>query len=198
MRTYEFPASCSPEEGEERLTQRVREEQAIQLARKEAREPWAELKLKWRTELEFDLRWIERKPLHNNSEVWAGAGPDGCSLEAGTFWRRADIFSETFRGRLEPDGLGASVLQGHFRIVGASGVFLAFFGLGCAALALLAHMPLLWLGTAVAAVSLFWHLRHQDSYPASQTILAFLEDVAVDREVGQSPFCVNDLELKNR
>lgn len=197
MRTYGFPASCSPEEGKERLTQRVREEQAIQLARKEAREPWAELKLTWRGALEFDLRYTRRESFFS-SGVSKGVGPNEAFMEAGA-WLEATLDpSETFRGRLEPDGLGASVLQGHFRIVGALGVFLAFFGFGCAALALLAHMPLLWLGTAVAAASLFWHLRHQDSYPASQAILAFLEDVAVDREVGQSPFCVNDLELKTR
>ncbi len=187
MREYDFPALCAPEAWRERLTERVREEQAIQLARKEAGEPWAKLKLTWWGELGFDLRMTERET-HSVFGKRAELGPHGASLTAGAFFETRAGFSETFRGRFVPGDWGGSVLRGRFRLLGPSSIFLTIFGLLCAAFAVVT--PLSWLGLPLAAVLLFWHLRHQDSYPASQAILTFLAETARRPE--------DDLKQENR
>lgn len=179
MKEYEFFARCVPEEWKRQLSERVREEQARQLDRKENEASWAALKLTWREEWEFDFRFT-RWETFRGSGVRKGAKPGGTSLEAGAWLETTAAFSETFRGRLAHDGVGGSVLRGHFRLWGLSSIFLTLFGLACTALAILIHTPLLWLGTVVAAAQLARHWIRLDRYPTSQTVLAFLEDVAKD------------------
>lgn len=187
MKEFVFPAPCDPKTLRDRIEQRVREARERESVRRANKEPWAKLKLKWRTELEFDFRWIKREPFHDNSGAWAEAGPDGASLGGGIWYEATSAFSETFRGRLEPDGQGGSVLRGRFRAWGWSSWFLIGFGLLCAAFAIGLRVPLSGLGVPLAAVSLLWHLRHQDSYPASRTILAFLEDVTRELRTETAP-----------
>lgn len=162
MKEYCFPAACSPKELRDRIEQRVREEQAKELVRKVNKEPWADLKLTWREELEFDFRFTGREDFHGEGRSWS--------------------FSETLRGRLESDGQGGSVLRGRFDPWNRTGGFFALVGLLCVLIPLWTDDPLTWLGVPLLAVHWVRHLKRLDKYPASQTILAFFEDVTKAEE----------------
>lgn len=189
MKEYCFPAACSPKELRDRIEQRVREEQARELVRKVNKESWSDLKLTWREELEFDFRFARRENFRSEG-VCVGAGPGSLSLEAGTREEKSWSFSETFQGRLEPDGEGGSVLRGRFRLWGWSSGFFVIFSLLCALLGMLTQEPLTWLGIPLAAVQWLRHLKRLDKYPASQTILAFFEDVTRTIETDAERECL--------
>lgn len=183
MKEYCFPAACAPEELKERMAERVRKERTRELVRKVNKEPWADLKLTWREELEFDFRFKKVVPFGGKG-VNVDAGPGRLSLQAGIWEGASASFSETFRGRLEPDGQDGSVLRGHFTAWGWSSGFFALFGLLSAVVALTLD-PLGWLGAAIVAVQWGRHLTRLDKYPASQTILAFFEDVTAGTEADE-------------
>lgn len=183
MKEHCFPAACSPKELRDRIEQRVQEEQAKELVRKVNKEPWADLKLTWREELEFDFRFTGREDSHSEG-ARVGTGPGRLSLEAGIQEGRSWSFSETFQGRLEPDGEGGSVLRGRFDPWGRTSGFFALVGLLCVAIPSWTGNPLPWLGIPLLAVHWVRHLKRLDKYPASQTILAFFEDVTKVEEEG--------------